>query len=101
MGKRRRSHDLRWDDDHAWVRKGLDEGSRSLVWDRDFARVCWILGRKCVVAMVQHALGEAGTVGGSLDAEISEHGIGLPSPEELDHVLVHAGAEERGGASRA
>ena len=101
MGKRRRSQSLRCDDDHAWVGKGLDEGSRSLVWDRDFARVCWILGREGVVPMVQHALGEAGTVGGSLDAEVSEHGVGLPSPKELDHVLVHACAEERGGAARA
>ena len=50
--------------------------------------------------MIEHTLGEAGTVGGGLDSKIAEHGIGLPSSQKLDHVLVDAGAEERGGAAR-
>ena len=49
--------------------------------------------------MGQHALGEPAC--GSLDSEVAEHGVRLPASEELDVVLVHAGAEKRGGAAGA
>ena len=36
-----------------------------------------------------------------LDAKVAEHGIRLPSAEELDGVFVDASAQQRSGAARA
>ena len=71
----------------------LQEGSRRLVWDRGRTRMCWGLGSEGVAPVVQHLLGEVAGVGGSLDPEVPEHRIGLPSAKELDNVLVDASAE--------
>ena len=49
--------------------------------------------------MVEHALGEPSH--GGLDAEVGEDGVGLPSAQELDVVLVDAGNQAGGGAARA
>lgn len=49
-----------------------------------------------VVAVVEHELGEAAH--GCLDAEVGEHGDGLPAAEELDVILVDAGHQASGCA---
>ena len=54
---------------------------------------------KPVVPMVQHVLGISVGDGGGLDAEVAEHGIGLPAAKEADGVGVNVGTEEGGGAS--
>ena len=54
-------------------------------------------GGKSVGAIVEHELGEV--LGGGLDAEVTEHGIGFPTAEELNVVLVNACTEEGSGAS--
>ena len=43
--------------------------------------------------MVQHALGVVVSMGGCLDAQVAQHGIGFPSAKELDGVLVNVGAQ--------
>ena len=48
-------------------------------------------GGEGVGAMVEHELGKV--LGRSLDAEVLEHGVGFPAPEELDAVLVDARTE--------
>ena len=53
-----------------------------------------------VGAMVPHVLGVAVSDGGGLDAEVAEHGIGLPAAKEADGIRVHASAEEGGGTAR-
>jgi hypothetical protein len=49
--------------------------------------------------VVQHLLGEV--AGGGLDPEVAEHGIRLPSAQELDVVGVDAGAQQGGGSAGA
>ena len=39
--------------------------------------------------------------GGGLDAEVGEHGVGLPAAKHFDVVTVNIGAEEGSGPSRA
>ena len=56
-------------------------------------------GGEGVGAMVEHELGIVVSVGGSLDAKVAEHGVGLPAAQELDGVRVGPGAEEGGGAT--
>ena len=51
-------------------------------------------------AMVEHELGVVVSMGGSLDAKVAEHGVGLPAAQELDGVRVDPGAEEGGGSAR-
>ena len=58
-------------------------------------------GGKGVGAVVEHALGEMGGLGVSLDAEESEHGITFPVPEEADGIRINVGTEEGGGPARA
>ena len=48
-------------------------------------------------AMIEHLLGQMMRVGGGLNAKAAEHGIGLPSSEELDVVFVDTRAEEDSG----
>ena len=49
-----------------------------------------------VGAMAKHFLGQTPTmhVGGGLNAQAAEHGIGLPASEELDVVFVDTRTEE-------
>ena len=53
-------------------------------------RMRFVVGTRseCVGAVVKHLLGEMMRVGGGLDPQVAEHGIGLPSAEELDVVFV-------------
>ena len=48
--------------------------------------------------MVEHLLCIIVGKRGCLDAQIAEHGVGLPATKELDGVLVDTGAEQGGGA---
>ena len=57
------------------------------------------LGMECVGTMVQHLLGIVELQGGSLDAEVAEHGVRFPSAQELDGILVNAGAQKSCGAT--
>ena len=50
--------------------------------------------------MVEHELGIVVSMCGSLDAEVSKHGVRLPASQELDGVRVDPGAEEGGGSAR-
>ena len=70
---------------------------RSFVWK---AIISEGLGVKGVGTMVEHLLGIVELQGGSLNAEVAEHGIGFPSAQELDGVLVNAGAQKSSGAAR-
>ena len=45
-------------------------------------------GGEGVGAVVKHLLGQMMRVGGGLDPQVAEHGIGLPTAEELDVVFV-------------
>ena len=54
-------------------------------------------GVKCEVAAVEHSLRVVVGVSGGLDSEVAEHGVGLPSAEELDGVGVDIGAEQGSG----
>ncbi len=79
------------------VSKDGSDAVRDLRRDRSGGVVdAWSEG---VGAMVEHELGEV--LGSSLDAEILEHGVGLPTPKELDVFLVYACTEEGGCATRA
>ena len=49
----------------------------------------------------EHVLGAVVTSRRGLDAQVSEHRVGLPAAEELDGELVDVGAEEGGGATRS
>ncbi len=51
--------------------------------------------------MLEHARAEVVGNGGGLDAEVSEHGVGLPAAKHFDVVTVDIGAEESSGAPRA
>ena len=48
--------------------------------------------------MVEHLLSQTGCGCGCLDAEVAEHGVGVPAAEEADDVRVYLGAEEGGCA---
>ena len=78
-------------------RRGGDDGGRCLT------RECVAWGRrKCrrverVVAMREHALGKPLGDGLSVDAEVMEHRIRFPTPEELDGTRVDVSTEQRGG----
>ena len=54
-------------------------------------------GREGVVPMPKHEGAEVVGNGGSLDAEVGEHGVGLPAAKHFDVVTVHVGAEEGSG----
>ena len=54
-----------------------------------------------VGAVVKHLLGQMMRVGGGLDLQVAEHGIGLPAAEELDVVFVDTCTEEGSGATWA
>ena len=58
-------------------------------------------GSEGVVPMPKHE--GAGIVGngGSLDAEVGEHGFELPAAKHFDVVTVHVGAEEGSGPAGA
>ncbi len=66
---------------------------------RDASRFGTFARGEGVVTVVKHLLGEFGS--GDLDAEIAEHGVGLPATDELDVVGVNSGAHEGGSASWA
>ena len=51
--------------------------------------------------MVEPSLGVVVSVGGSLDAEVAEHGFGFSESEELDGILVQVDAEKGGGTAGA
>ena len=51
--------------------------------------------------MLEHAFAEVVGNGGSLDAEVGEHGVGFPAAKHFDVVTVDIGAEEGSGPSRA
>jgi len=74
------------------------EGDRGLQRDWEFL---WRRRGEGVGAMVEHLLGEVGTVDVCLDAKIAEHGVRFPPTEELDDIRVDVGAEEGGGTTRA
>ena len=59
------------------------------------------LGVEGVGTMVEHLLGIVELQGGSLNAKVAEHGVRFPSAQELDGILVNAGAQESSGATRA
>ena len=52
-------------------------------------------------AVVKHVLGQMMRVGGGLNPQVAEHGIGLPSTEELDVVFVDTHTEEGSGSTWA
>ena len=54
-----------------------------------------------VGAVVKHLLGQMMRVGGGLDPQVAEHGIGLPTAEELDVVFVDTRTEEGSGPTWA
>ena len=60
-----------------------------------------LLGMEGVAPMIKHELGEVGLEVGSLDAQVANHGIRLPTAKELDGVRVDSGTEEGSGATRA
>ena len=51
--------------------------------------------------MVEHLLSQAGCGCGCLDAEVAEHGVGVPAAEEADDIRIYLGAEEGGCTPRA
>ena len=73
----------------------LEDG---LVGGRSVERECITLlvsgGSEGVVAVIEHALGEALLVGSHLDAEISEHGVGTPATHQADVVAIDTGHHE-------
>ncbi len=79
------------------VRQEGPDGDRGLAWEGPGARV--VPRGKGVAPVVQHLLGEV--AGGGLDPEVAEHGIRLPSAQELDVVGVDAGAQQGGGSAGA
>ena len=52
-------------------------------------------------AAAQHGGGEVADERKSLGVEVPEHGVGAPSTDKLEHVLVDATAEEGHGAAHA
>ena len=50
--------------------------------------------------MVQHQLRKVRGMDGCLNAQVAEHGVRFPTPEELDGVLVDGGAEKGCSAAR-
>ena len=56
---------------------------------------------KGIRAVVEHGLGESEVGVHSMHVEVLKHGVGFPSAEELDGMLVDVCAEESGGASRS
>jgi len=51
--------------------------------------------------MGDHAFSKVAHYGLCLDMEVAEHGIGTPSAQELDDVVVNTCAEERHGSGGA
>jgi len=51
--------------------------------------------------MVEHLLGEVGTMDVCLDAKIAEHGVRFPPTEELDDIRVDVSTEKGGGTTRS
>ena len=56
---------------------------------------------KGIRAVVEHGLGKSEVGVHSMHVEVSKHGVGFPSAEELDGMLVDVCAEESSGASRS
>ena len=56
---------------------------------------------KGIRAVVEHGLGKVAFGVHSVHVEVSKHGVGFPSAEELDGVFVDVCAEESSGASRS
>jgi hypothetical protein len=84
------------------VLQDLEEGGRRLLGERSVSSGLGVsAGREGVAAVVEHVLREVGGDGVGLNAKVAKHGVGLPASEELDGVLVHAGAEEGSGAAGA
>jgi hypothetical protein len=84
------------------VLQDLEEGGRRLLGERSVSSGVGVsAGREGVAAVVEHVLREVGGDGVGLNAKVAKHGVGLPASEELDGVLVHAGAEEGSGAAGA
>jgi hypothetical protein len=52
-----------------------------------------------VRAALEHLLRIDKLDGGSLHAEVAEHGIGFPPAYELDGILVDTGTQESSGAT--
>jgi hypothetical protein len=71
--------------------EGLDEISRSLARDRVVDPVVVGIGSEGEATGVKHAAGERLDVGSDCYVEVAEHGVGLPTAEELDDVGVDAG----------
>ena len=44
-------------------------------------------------------LGEVFAVGGGLDAEVADHGVGLPPADELDGGFIDVGAKQRSSSA--
>ena len=47
--------------------------------------------------IIQHELGIV--VGGRLNPQVAEHGVGFPASKELDGIFIYAGAEEGGSTA--
>ena len=51
--------------------------------------------------MMHHPGGQRGRERGSLNVEVTEHGVGPPPTNQLDEVCIHPGAKEGHGAGGA
>ena len=71
----------------------------TLLWDRSGGGCSEGLRSAGVATGLEHLLGEVMGVGLRHNTEVTEHGVGFPTSEELDDVGVDVGAEERGGAT--
>ena len=80
---------------------GFEKGRGSLLWNG--AHVGHSAGApgEGVGPRGEHALSQVGVVGMSGNAEVPQHGVRFPAPEELDHVGVHSSAEQGRGPTRA